>query len=114
MLFFYFFVIDFLFFLNQISCVCYKKSYGRGVGVPLSSCKNDLVRDGALCYPKCEQGYTGAGPICWQDCELGFDNHGASCCNSKIIFNLKNFFLQVGQFFGNCFFNPIWEFYFRL
>jgi hypothetical protein len=83
---FYYFLINFLFFLNQINCVCYKKSYGRGVGVPLSTCNNELVRDGALCYPKCESGYTAAGPVCWEDCEEGFDNHGASCC---IYFNLN-------------------------
>ena len=64
----------------------YKESYSRGVGVPLSTCNDDQERNGALCYPKCQTGYTGVGPICWEDCQLGYDNHGATCCiNLKYI-----------------------------
>ena len=95
---FYYFLINFLFFLNQINCVCYKKSYGRGVGVPLSTCNNELVRYGALCYPKCESGYTAAGPVCWEDCEKGFDNHGASCCIYIYIFKNKLFLISIYLF----------------
>jgi hypothetical protein len=51
--------------INTSSDICYKQSYGRGVGVPLSKCKDGLVRDGALCYSPCDDGYTGAGPVCW-------------------------------------------------
>lgn len=59
--------------------ICYRSSYGRGAGVPLSSCGDGYERDGALCYPTCETDYTGAGPVCWEDCREGYDNHGATC-----------------------------------
>jgi len=58
------------------SGICYRASFGRGVGLPLSKCSNGYVRDGALCYPQCDTGYTAAGPVCWEDCRKGYDNHG--------------------------------------
>ncbi|MBK9153616.1 MAG: hypothetical protein IPM25_05290 [Chloracidobacterium sp.] len=27
-----------------------------------------MVKDGALCYPACQNNYTGVGPVCWQNC----------------------------------------------
>ena len=50
-----------LFTVNGSNDICYKKTYTRGVGVPLSTCNDDYVRDGALCYPTCSDGYTAAG-----------------------------------------------------
>jgi hypothetical protein len=50
---------------NTLDDICYKQAYGRGVGVPLSKCKVGLVKDGALCYIPCDNGYTGLGPVCW-------------------------------------------------
>jgi len=38
--------------------VYFKKNYQRTVGTPLS-CSLDLEKSGALCYPKCEEGYSG-------------------------------------------------------
>lgn len=75
------FLILIVFLVKQLECICYKKSYGRGVGEPLSRCESGYERNGALCYPNCKDGYTGAGPVCWKDCDDGYDNHGATCCN---------------------------------
>jgi hypothetical protein len=58
---------------------CYRDSYGRGVGRPLTTCASSEEKDGALCYPKCEPGYNGVGPVCWQDCPSGFTDIGVSC-----------------------------------
>jgi hypothetical protein len=75
--------------VNANNSICYKQSYGRGVGVPLSTCSDKyyVERDGALCYPKCKTGYTGCGPVCWEDCRPGYDNHGATCCIFINFFN---------------------------
>lgn len=55
-----------------------KDSYGRGVGKPLI-CGADEEQDGALCYPKCKDGYKGVGPVCWQQCPASFRDDGAFC-----------------------------------
>ena len=44
---------------------CWLDAYGRGVGV-FPRCADDEEKDGALCYKKCKEGYTGVGPVCWQ------------------------------------------------
>jgi len=44
---------------------CWLDAYGRGVGV-FPGCASDEEKDGALCYPKCRDGYKGIGPVCWQ------------------------------------------------
>ena len=36
---------------------CWKNSYGRGVGLPISTCPADLERNGLLCYPICKEGF---------------------------------------------------------
>lgn len=58
---------------------CYRQSYGRGVGEALTSCPPGTEKNGALCYPVCGSGYSGAGPVCWQNCPSGFRNDGAYC-----------------------------------
>jgi hypothetical protein len=45
---------------------CWLKTYGRGVGKPLSTCSSSQEKNGLLCYPKCNTGYVGNGPVCWQ------------------------------------------------
>lgn len=62
---------------------CYKQTYGRGVGVPLSTCPSNQDKNGALCYPQCNSGYSGAGPVCWQQCPSGYTDTGAFCHISK-------------------------------
>jgi hypothetical protein len=63
---------------------CWRQSYGRGVGNPLSSnCAAGLDKSGLLCYPKCRDNYKGVGPVCWANCPAGFTDIGAFCQKSK-------------------------------
>lgn len=62
---------------------CTKKSYGRGVGKPLSTCPTNMEKDGLLCYPTCKSGYKGVGPVCWSTCPSGFRDDGAFCAKPK-------------------------------
>jgi hypothetical protein len=64
--------------------VCWKDSYGRGVGEPISACNasKGLEKSGWLCYPKCKEAdpsYYGVGPVCWQHCKPGYVDEGALC-----------------------------------
>ena len=45
---------------------CWKTSYGRGPGKPISTCRDGLEESGLLCYPPCKEGYKGEGPVCWE------------------------------------------------
>lgn len=60
---------------------CYRKSAGRGAGVVGNGCPEGQIKDpnGALCYPKCRDGYYAVGPVCWQSCPGGFRDDGAYC-----------------------------------
>lgn len=58
---------------------CYRNATGRGAGVPISTCAAGLEQKGLLCYPYCNEGYTGVGPVCWQACPEGFTDEGALC-----------------------------------
>jgi len=47
---------------------------------PIDSCPTNKEKDGALCYDKCNTGYTGIGPVCWKvGCESGYRDDGAFC-----------------------------------
>ncbi len=59
--------------------VCWKTSYGRGVGSIPDRCLPGQQRDGALCYPACNAGFAGIGPVCWGACPAGFSDVGAFC-----------------------------------
>ena len=67
-----------------------KKSYGRGVGKPLT-CKSTQQYDAALCYPFCPANMTGVGPVCWADCGSTPDtiSEGAICCKNGTICSQK-------------------------
>ncbi len=58
---------------------CWLRSYGRGVGKPISTCPEGTEQNGALCYPLCQEGYYGVGPVCWQSCPAGFTDTGVDC-----------------------------------
>jgi hypothetical protein len=58
---------------------CYRKSTVRGAGIIRSICGLNLVKDGAFCYPKCQDGYSGTGVICAQNCPPGYRNDGLFC-----------------------------------
>jgi hypothetical protein len=58
---------------------CWLNTYGRGVGVPLSTCDSHLEKSGLLCYYKCRSGYYSIGPVCYEYCPNGFRNDGLFC-----------------------------------
>lgn len=58
---------------------CYRKTATRGAGIIRNICGPNLEKDGALCYPKCQNGYAGSGLICTQNCPPGFTNDGLFC-----------------------------------
>lgn len=59
--------------------VHWKHSYGRGWGDPLNHCRPGTFQNGALCYPGCRDGFSGAGPVCWQVCPHTHRDDGAFC-----------------------------------
>lgn len=66
---------------------CWRRSYGRGVGVPVSSCPKGKEKDAGLCYPTCEDigrpGWKGVGPVCLQPCPQGYRDDGLYCFKPK-------------------------------
>lgn len=62
---------------------CWRRSYGRGAGVPVNACPEDQEKDAGLCYRTCEDigrpGWKGVGPVCWPRCPSGFRDDGAYC-----------------------------------
>ena len=58
---------------------CYRESYGRGVGAPVNACHENEDKNGALCYPKCREGFHGVGPVCWEECPAGYTDTGLTC-----------------------------------
>jgi len=64
---------------SLLTGTCWRDSFGRGGGESVSTCASNEERDGALCYPKCNQGYSGNGPVCWEICKQGFRDSGVFC-----------------------------------
>lgn len=50
------------------------------------ACPTDLEQSGALCYPKCQEGYYGDGPLCVKRCPIGYTDDIALCRKDAIIF----------------------------
>ena len=44
------------FLILKVNTQCWKQSYIRGLGVPMSKCSEGKEKNGALCYNKCENG----------------------------------------------------------
>lgn len=65
--------------IYEVSGQCWLRSYGRGVGSPLSACPYGSDKSGLLCYPPCRRDYYGVGPVCWSNCAPGYEDHGAVC-----------------------------------
>ncbi len=63
--------------------LCWKKTYGRGVGTVPTQCSTDYEKDAGLCYKKCPSGYKGVGPVCWQSCPDGWRDDGAFCAKPE-------------------------------
>lgn len=74
------FLMIFVFLLAQPASagVCWKRSYGRGVGTIPGSC-GEYDKSGLLCYPKCRDNYKGVSFVCWQNCPAGYRDDGAFC-----------------------------------
>jgi len=58
---------------------CWKQSYGRGVGVPLSTCPSNKDKIGALCYSKCPSKMSRFGFDCHSNCPSGSSGQGLFC-----------------------------------
>lgn len=75
----------FLFFTTLLSAqanadVCWKPSYGRGVGTVPDTCdKVSQTKSGLLCYVKPKEGQTNVAGVVWQDCPVGWQSQGAFC-----------------------------------
>lgn len=65
-------------FCRKNAVITAKDSYGRGAGEPMT-CASTEELDGALCYPLCNDGYSGEGPVCWQSCPTGYTDTGLFC-----------------------------------
>ncbi len=67
---------------GQEGDICWKDSYGRGVGtIPTVCSDGGGVNDAGLCYEPCREGYKGIGPVCWQaGCPAGFGDDGIGTC----------------------------------
>ncbi len=58
--------------------VCWKDSYGRGVG-QIPDCGPNQERSGLLCYPKCRDGFKNLLGVCWQTCPNGYRDDVGFC-----------------------------------
>lgn len=67
----------------QSNDFCWKRNYGRGLGVIPRSCPPGKEKAGLLCREPCKPGYTGAGYLCWKDCPKGYQNDGLTCRRPK-------------------------------
>ena len=65
--------------ISHVTPMCWKDSYGRGVGEPLSTCPAHKEKIGALCYSKCPSGYKRFGFDCHSVCPVGFRDDGLFC-----------------------------------
>jgi len=61
------------------SPICWKDSYGRGVGTVPQSCAPGKERIGLLCYDKCPRGMKRVGFDCHSTCPSGFSDQGLFC-----------------------------------
>jgi len=66
--------------LTNTGTDCVKKSYGRGAGVPITTCAAGLEQKGLLCYPQCKSGFYGEGPVCYQNCPTSQPEACAAGC----------------------------------
>lgn len=64
----------------QGSDFCWSDTKPRGVGTIPTTCGPDQERNGALCYPRCPQGYVSDGVAgCIQRCPAGATDDGLFC-----------------------------------
>ncbi len=61
-------------------------AYAESTEVQTLACPTNLEQSGALCYPKCEDGFYGDGPICVKRCPAGYTDDIAFCRKDAHIF----------------------------
>jgi hypothetical protein len=76
---------------------CWPRNYGRGIGTVPNSCADDEDKNGALCYPKCREGYHGIGPVCWERCRDGYTDDGVTCRRDSISKDIAKAAVSVGD-----------------
>ncbi len=59
--------------------VCWKDTYGRGVGEVPPHCAHGQQRIGALCYDRCRSGWQSRGFACEEPCRAGYNDDGLTC-----------------------------------
>ena len=81
---------------TDIGISCTKPSYGRGVGLVPTICKDGKENNAGLCYQPCRAGYKGVGPVCWEvtcptvngtqwiDCGAGCAQSTKTCATAVI------------------------------
>ncbi len=77
--------------------VCWKSTYGRGVGEVPDSCRPGLERNGALCYEQCRPGFLGNGPVCWGSCPAGMQDMGAFCAKPEPSYGRTAGYVDLAQ-----------------
>lgn len=59
---------------------CWSETWGRSVGTIPTTCGTDQEKNGLLCYPRCQTGYSSDGVAgCIQNCPDGASNDGLFC-----------------------------------
>ncbi|MEZ5726754.1 MAG: hypothetical protein R3E48_01330 [Burkholderiaceae bacterium] len=91
---------------RSAATVCWKDSYGRGVGrIPATlkgrrQCPGGYEPDGfidaGLCYKKCRPGYLGRVTRCYQQCPKGYTDVAIGCVKPKAI-ERKMFSIHFGE-----------------
>lgn len=61
-------------------------AHAEAAEVQTLACPADLEQNGALCYPKCQEGFYGDGPICVKRCPTGYTDDIAFCRKDAHIF----------------------------
>src|SRR5580700_2238556 len=64
---------------NAAAEVCWKSTYGRGVGTVPSTCGPGQEKSGLLCYANAKPGYKNIAGVAWQVCPPGWRDDGAFC-----------------------------------
>jgi len=61
-------------------------AHAESTEVQTLACPTNLEQSGALCYPKCQDGFYGDGPICVKRCPTGYTDDIAFCRKDAHIF----------------------------
>lgn len=69
---------------GEISGMCWKNSYDRGIGtIPPYCAAPNTDKQAGLCYVPCGYPYYGVGPVCWQYCDSAYYTDIGVGCDPK-------------------------------